>query len=89
MNFRFRVTDTWELAAAGVCHLIGLLEEGSILPNSEAVVDGALPREIFINSVALVNYRDAKPHPNEFTLSVKKPAFELATLKGSVLRNKK
>lgn len=88
MNFRFRVTDTWESGERGVYHVTGVLEEGTILPNTEAVAEGSMPREVFVHSVAIISYRGSKPRPDEFTLSVKKPPFDLATLKGSVLRNK-
>lgn len=86
MSFCFRITDTWESASRGIYHVIGILERGTILPNVEAVVDGPIPKTLFINSVAIINYRGPKPHPDQYTLSVKKPAFDLATIKGCMLR---
>jgi hypothetical protein len=86
-DFRFTVTDTWENTALGVYHVVGILEQGTILPDTEAIVEGGEDLVVLIQSVALVHYTGAKPHPNEFTLSVTKPRFDLPVLKGKVLRS--
>lgn len=86
--FRFCVTDTWELSEHDLYNLVGLLEEGKILPNTEAIVEGLPEREIFIKSVPIVHYIDEKRAPNEFILNIRKPTCKLSELKGAVLRNK-
>ncbi|ETX05702.1 hypothetical protein [Candidatus Entotheonella palauensis] len=85
MGFRFTVTQTWQDESLGVFHLIGLLEEGAILPNSHAVVEHCPELDVQIASVSLVHYQDGKVAPNELTLSICQPAFELKHLEGAHL----
>ncbi|ETW92436.1 MAG: hypothetical protein ETSY1_43625 [Candidatus Entotheonella factor] len=86
MGFRFTVTQTWQDERLGVFHLIGLLEEGAILPNSHAMVEHCPELDVQIASVSLVHYKDAEAAaPNELTLSISEPAFELKHLEGAKL----
>jgi hypothetical protein len=85
MGFRFTVTKTWQDASLGVFHLIGLLEEGAIVPNSRAVVEHHPELDVRIESVSLVHYKDGKTAPNEFTLQIRQPSFELKHLEGAKL----
>ncbi len=85
MGFRFNVTKTWQDEDLGVCHLIGLLEVGVILPNSYAVVEHHPELDIRIESVSLVHYTEGKSTPNEFTLQIRQPSFELKHLEGAKL----
>ncbi len=85
MGFRFTVTKTWQDERLGVFHLIGRLEEGAIVPNSHAVVEHHPELDVQIASVSLVHYKDGKPAPNEFTLQICQPSFELKHLEGAKL----
>ena len=85
MGFRFTVTKTWRDKNLGVFHLIGLLEEGAILPNSHAIVEHRPELNVQIASVSLVHYKDGKHMPSEFTLEVCQPSFELKHLEGAKL----
>jgi hypothetical protein len=82
MSFRFKVTKTWQHKGLGVFHLIGLLEEGAILPNSHAAVEHHPELDVQIESVSLVHYTDGKSAPNELTLQIRQPSFELKSLEG-------
>lgn len=84
MSFHFRVTKSWENDRLGVYHLIGVLLNGKILPNTVALVDGGIGK-VRIKSVSIVDFRGEKPDPNEFTLSISKPSFELKQLEGKTL----
>jgi len=53
MSFRFRVRKVWPFPQLGVCHVIGVLEEGKFLPPVTAKI-AELPGEtVQIDSVAL------------------------------------
>ena len=85
MGFRFTVTKTWQDENLGVFHLIGILEEGSILPNSHATVEHYPDFDVQIASVSLVHYKEGKHVPNELTLEICQPSFELKHLEGAKL----
>jgi hypothetical protein len=53
MSFRFRVTKVWHFPQQGLCHVIGVLEEGNFTPPLTAKI-AELPGEtVRIDSVAL------------------------------------
>jgi hypothetical protein len=53
MRFRFRVNKVWHFQQRGVCHVVGLLEEGGILPPVTAKIVEHPGETVQIDSQAL------------------------------------
>jgi hypothetical protein len=81
MSFRFRVGKVWPFPQLGVYHVIGLLEEGKIIPPVAAKI-AELPGEIVhFDSVSL-----GSPLPGgQLTLVVSHLTVEPRMLEGCLL----
>lgn len=53
MSFRFRVTKVWPDPPRRVCHVIGIVEEGTVLPPALAAIVGRPGETVHIDSMAL------------------------------------
>lgn len=53
MSFRFRVNHVWHNLARGDCHVIGVVEEGKIIPPVTAEIADRPGANVRIDSVAL------------------------------------
>jgi hypothetical protein len=78
MSFRFRVNKVWHLPQHGICHLIGVVEEGKILPPVRVRIVEHPGQMVRIDSQAL-----GGPLPNgQITLAVSDVTIEPHALEG-------
>jgi hypothetical protein len=81
MSFRFRVNKVWHFPQHGICHAIGIVEEGKILPPVRARIAEHPGETIRIDSQAL-----GGPLPNrQITLVVSGVIGEPHALEGCLL----
>ncbi|ETX02045.1 hypothetical protein [Candidatus Entotheonella palauensis] len=83
MSFEFSVSETGQIASAGIVFLNGMITSGAIKAGDTARVKGMAERCVTIKSLALVNSHKVPSH--ELTLSIERPGFPLAELEGAVL----
>jgi hypothetical protein len=83
MSFRFRVTKVWHLPQQRVCHVIGVLEEGSILPPVTANVIEHPGVTVQIDSQALGGVLPG----GQLTFVAREPTVQPHALEGCILSN--
>jgi len=80
MGFRFRVVKVWQFDKAQTCHVIGLLEEGKIVPPITANVLEHSGQTVQIESIALGRGKPITGKAEELTLVVKKTTVPVQSL---------
>lgn len=85
MSYRFLVKRSARLPIANVWILDGELLSGKVKPDSTAVAvtDCGTAIEVRIKTVAFLNSNHIEP--NEFSLTVEPPPFDLKILEGKVI----
>lgn len=84
MSYRFLVKRSARLPVANVWILDGELLSGKVKPYSTAVAvtdGGAI--QVRIKTVAFLNSKHIEP--NEFSLTVEPPSFDLKVLEGKII----
>lgn len=81
MGFRIRIVKVWQFQMP-TCHVIGLLEEGKIVPPVTAHVLEKSGQTIAIESIALGRGKPFTGKSEELTLVVRKMTSPLQDLEG-------
>lgn len=84
MTFQFLVRQVWTFEGQPTAHVIGVLEEGTILPPMSARVADC-DQVVEIESVALGGGRPITGQPSELTIVVRCPGFDPKSLEGTRL----
>jgi hypothetical protein len=85
MSFRFRIVKVWHFEKVPNSHVVGLLEEGKIIPPVIAHILEQSGHTAEIESVALGRGKPFTGDPNEMTLVVGKTTVPLQSLEGCYL----
>ncbi|GIW86680.1 MAG: hypothetical protein KatS3mg108_1004 [Isosphaeraceae bacterium] len=85
MSFRFRVGKVWQDRQRRSCHVIGLLEEGTVVPPAIAHVLEHPGETVRIDSVALGGGKPLTGKAEELTLVVGPLSLPPQALEGCLL----